>query len=247
MHLVKTILPAVFICLAQSPVAQTTVQVDPKFQTITNLRDAKVMKFTEEAGVEVPAGFKNERINYSKIKGSPFWKDEWQNAKLYSSTGYVGSMPLRINLATGELHFLKNSEEVILTDNFIVKIIFENDSSIFISNVPNLLVNKKPVENFVQVLNPGKYQLLRYTKRNVASADSLFGTMKRYFFSDDVYYFIKENEKVERIKKLNKENILSYLPSSLSYDAWIKENNLELKKEKDILRFLNYYNAHLVN
>ena len=242
MHLSKTILFAAFFLFPFLLFAQS-MQTNPVTGAITNLNAAKFVKFNEEAGVEVPAGFDNSRISYSKIKGSPFWKDEWNTARLYSNTGYVGSMPVRINLATGELHFLKNGEELILTDDFIAKVIFENDSAVFLSRVPNLLLNKKPVEDFIQVLNPGKYQLLKYTKRNVGSADSLFRTMKRYFFTDDVYYFIKANEKVERIKKLGKENVLSYLPSSNSYEAWIKENDIDFKKEKDIVRFLDYYNS----
>jgi hypothetical protein len=170
-----------------------------------------------------------------------------QTALLFGDIGYLGKLPVRINLATGELHFIKNGEEVILSDDVIAKIIFPrvNDSAVFVKHMPNLLLNKKPVEAFVQVLNTGKYQLLKYTKRNLASADSLFGTLKRYYFTDEFIYYIRSDEKVERIKKLNKENVLSYVPSSSSYDSWIKENDIDFKKEKDVVRFLNYYNSHL--
>lgn len=242
--LYKFILPAL-VCLVSSIFAQT-VRTD-QFGNISNLADAKFVKAVEE--VRIDGVENNSKLSYDRIKGSRFWKDEWQPALLYSNTGYVGTMPVRINFATGEVHFLKDSEELVLTDNFLAKIIFPsvNDSCVFISQVPNLIINKKPVDDFVQVLNFGKYQLLKYIKRNVASADSLFGTQKRYFFSDDISYFFKSNHKVERIKKLNKENVLFYLPSSSSYDAWIKENNIDFKKEKDVVRFLNYYNAHLSN
>ena len=83
---------------------------------------------------------------------------------------------------------------------------------------------------------------MKYTNRSVASADSIFHNLKRYFFADQITYFIKSNEKVDRIKKLNKENVLFYLPAS-SYDEWIKENSINFKNEKDIIRFLNYYNS----
>jgi hypothetical protein len=241
MRLYKFILPFLF-CLSSSISAQT-VRND-EFGNIANLAEAKFVRAVEEVKID---GVENEnKISYDRIKGSRFWKDEWLPALLYSNTGYVGTLPVRINLASGELHFLKNSEELILTDNFIAKIIFPTltDSAVFISQVPNLLLNKKQVDDFVQVLNSGKYQLLKYTKRNVSSADSMFHTLKRYFFSDLIYYFIKSNEKVERIKKFNKEGVLFYLPSSSAYDAWIKENNIDFKKEKDVVLFLNYYNAH---
>ena len=176
MSVIKFLLFVFLVCLSPLLFAQKAQY--NSMGELTNLKDAVSAVTVEEFGIEFPGGQNNERISYSKIKGSRFWKDEWQNAYLYSNTGYIGSMPLRINLVTGELHFLKNSEEFILTDDFITKIIFVNDSSTFISHVPNLLVNKKPVDNFVQVLNSGRYQLLKYLKRNVASTDSLFHTLK---------------------------------------------------------------------
>ena len=232
MYLVKTILCIVYIGLFPPLFGQAVMQYDANWLNV--MEDINI------------TGQNNERISYDKIKGSRFWKDTSQTALLYSNKGYVSTMPVRINLATGELYFLRESKEVTLADNIITKVVFkaEEDSSVFISQVPNLLLNEKPVNGFVQVLNFGKYQLLKYTNRTVASVDSIVRGFKRYYFADVINYFIKSNDKVERIKKLNKENVLFNLPSSSSYDAWIKENNIDFKKEKDVVRFLNYYNAH---
>ena len=243
MYLFKIILGIVCVGLFPGVFGQTA-RYDGDHNLI-NLQDAKGVRVVEE--VRFAKGQNDERVNYDRIKGSPFWKDASQPARLYSSTGYMGTVPVRINLATGELYFLRDSEEVILTDNIIVKVVFkaEKDSSVFISQIPNLWLNNKPVDGFVQVLNFGKYQLLKYTNRTVASVDSIVRGFKRYYFADIINYFIKSNDKVERIKKLNKENVLFNLPSSSSYDAWIKENNIDFKKEKDVVRFINFYNSHL--
>jgi hypothetical protein len=64
-------------------------------------------------------------VPYSRIKGSPFWKDEWQMASLYRDTNFLGILPVKINLATNDIHFLKNNEELVATDqNKITAIIF---------------------------------------------------------------------------------------------------------------------------
>jgi hypothetical protein len=232
MHLLKTILCIIYIGLFAPLFSQPVMQYD-----------ANWLNVMEDINIH---GQNNERISYDKIKGSRFWKDTSQTAFLYSNKGYVCTIPVRINLATGELYFLRESKEVTLADNIITKVVFkaEKDSSVFISQVPNLLLNEKPVNGFVQVLNFGKYQLLKYTNRTVASVDSIFQGFKRYYFADVINYFLKSNDKVERFKKLNKENVLFYLPSSSAHDAWIKENNIDFKKEKDVILFLNYYNAH---
>src|SRR5215217_4360756 len=54
-------------------------------------------------------------IPYSRIKGSPFWKDEWQLASLYSENKLVGVLPTKINLVTNDVHFLQNDQELVAT------------------------------------------------------------------------------------------------------------------------------------
>jgi hypothetical protein len=210
---------------------------------IANLSEAKSQKIIEEVRFNEPEG--NNRIPYYKIKGSPFWKDSFLPAKIYTTNGQVYSSPIRLNLVTNEIHFLKNGEEMVLVDLNIDKIVIypDKDSVLFLANIPNLLINNKREDGYVQVLNTANYQLLKYIKRTVASADSLFRTQKRYFFADEVNYFLRVNEKIERIKKLNKDNIANFLPSVSSYAAWINENKIDFKKEDEVIRFLNHYNA----
>ena len=83
---------------------------------------------------------------------------------------------------------------------------------------------------------------MKLTRRKIASADSLFGTKKRYFFTTDEYFFVGYNKSIHHVKKLSKENILNFVPSASGYDKWISENKINFKKEEDIIRFFNYYN-----
>lgn len=191
----------------------------------------------------------SDRIPYTRITGSPFWKDNWQLATLYADTRKVTTVPVRLNLATNEIHFLENDKEYVLLDKNVSIIAFHpgTDTStttqIFIQHVPDMSLMSKNFNGFIQVMNRGNYQLLKYTERKVSSADSLFRTQKRYFFADELHYFLRFNEKIERIKKLRKENILEFVPSASSYSSWIAENNIDFKKEPDVIRFLDYYNG----
>ena len=194
-----------------------------------------------------------DRIPFTRIKGSPFWKDNWQVATLYSDTMKLFTMPVRLNLATNEIHFLRDEKEFVLETGDISTIVFHPDNDIsktteiFIMNDPFLFLSGKKVEGFVKVMNNGNYRLLKYTHRIVSSADSLFGTQKKYFFTDEVFYYMWFNEKIERIKKLNKDNILKFLPSSSSYTKWSGQNEIDLKKEEDVIRFLDHYNVTQLN
>jgi hypothetical protein len=200
--------------------------------------------------IEIPdpeQRLQNVIIPYEQITGSQFWKDSIQYARLYGSAGSFGVYPVRINFATNEIYFTKGREELVLTDKLVTKIVVKLalDSAVFIGQVPNLLLKNKRIDAFVQVLTSGKYQLLKYVKRVVVSVETPSRTAKTYHFADEKFYFIKSQDKVEYIRKLNKENIFLFLPTSSNFQTWIKENDINLKKEADIIRFLNYYNKSI--
>jgi hypothetical protein len=98
----------------------------------------------------------------------------------------------------------------------------------------------------MQVMNYGKYELLKYTNRKVSSADSLFGTQKRYFFKDEISYYFKADDIVRKLKKLSEESFFDLMPamSTAANRKWINEAKINFKKEEDIIRFLDYYNSH---
>ena len=76
------------------------------------------------------------------------------------------------------------------------------------------------------------------------SADSLFRTMKRYYFSDQVNYYVNNKYgQNTRLRKLSRENILETLRIVAADEEWINKNSIDFKKEEDVIRFLNYYNS----
>lgn len=216
-----------------------------QFGQITNLKDAKSITLIDN--VTIYGG--DNKIPYSSVKGSKFWHDEWEQGALYKNDKMLGIAPVRLNLVSSQVHVMINDEEKVI-DDAITSVIFfkQNDTSMstaaFISHVPNLFLANKKLDDFVQVLNYGTYQLLKYTERYIVTGDSLFHTLKRYYFSDKVYYFLKSSNRVERVKKLSKENLLVFLPASSSFADWIKTNDIDFKRENDVVRFLNYYNAN---
>ena len=252
MKINKIILTVLLVGLPALLFAQTGVQevMQGRGNFLFNASDATfsrdIVRFNAD---NQETGLPADGIDYNNIKGSPFWADASMPARLYNSHGYLTTLPVRINLATNKIYFLKDSVEMVLNDNIVNRIVFmtENDSAVFIGQVPELMLNNKKLNDFVQVLNVGKYQLLKYTRRRVSSSESASRTSINYYFSDNVNYFIKSNERVEELKRLTRDNLLTYLPSSLSYDGWIKENNINFKNEKDIVRFLNQYNTRLNN
>ncbi|MEO6453285.1 MAG: hypothetical protein ABIN97_04395 [Ginsengibacter sp.] len=188
----------------------------------------------------------NDRIKYADIKGSAFWNSEWQSAIVYINEVRAGRLTVKLNFATDELYFLKDAEELVLRGSNITRLVFDKipEPAVFIGHVPNLRLDNHNLEGFVQVLNPGDdYELLKYTIRKVNTSDSVMSAEKRYSFYDDVYYFLKSNNKIDRIKRQTKEGFLSFLPGSSAFGEWIAQSNINFEKEMDMVRFLRYYNA----
>ena len=191
-------------------------------------------------------------IPYEKVKGSAFWKDDYELANLYGANArskwFCRS---RLNLVSGEVYFLdKNNQELVANDPINLIIFYKGGDTtvtdavfVNVTIYPDLIQTKELTSGYLQVLNTGKYQLLKYYKRTVASADSLFGTVKRYYFVTQNRYFISGNQKIEPIKRLTKENVLPDIPASTSCSDWIAQNKIDFRKEEDVVKFLNYYNS----
>lgn len=217
---------------------------------VTNLSQMKVTNAVTDIkfeGIDPTIG----RIDYSRIKGSPFWKDTWMKAFLFDHRDTaLGSFKIRVNLATNEIHFLDLSgEEQVVIPGMLNAVIFmrEDDStktaSIFRANIPEVKKKASCKNCFTQELNQGFVRLLKITQRQLKAKDSLFGTMKSYYFADAEEYIVQSGQQYHRIKRLNKETIFTFIPGASAYDAWIREKNLRFKNESDYLLFFDHYNA----
>ena len=207
---------------------------------------------TTDMGVRV-SGIQNlsDRLSYEKISGSPFWHDEWQLASLYGATEREKWLcRVKLNFATGELYYLdKEEKEWATEDGLVKKIVFHNSNdtsvatAVFVLNPYTVRLNQETRHTYLQVLNDGAYQLLKLNERILGSADSLFGTLKRYFFKDESVYYISHDQTLNTLKKLDRDNLLQFLPGSSAHNDWARQNKINLKKEEDVLRFMNYFNS----
>lgn len=205
-----------------------------------------------DMGVRISGlGTLGDRLSYERISGSPFWKDEWQLASLYGRNEKEHWLcKAKLNFATGELYYLdQNNQELVAVDGFIRRIVFYENGDTgrhiaeFVLAPQTMLLNQEMKNVYLQLLNIGEYQLLKLNKRSLSSADSLFGTLKRYFFTSESIYFIRHGEILNPMKKLDRDNVLSYLPGAKESELWAKQNKTNFRKEGDVLSFLDYYNA----
>jgi hypothetical protein len=76
----------------------------------------------------------------------------------------------------------------------------------------------------------------------VASADSMFGTLKRYYFASQNSYFLKFDADPIFVNKLSLNALLSILPGSDGMLDWAKKNKINIRKEDDLIALIKEYN-----
>jgi hypothetical protein len=157
---------------------------------------------------------------------------------------------VKLNMATHEIYYRKpNGEEEVVNEGLVKKLQIHEPNApekiitAFLNGITEPYVSEEPIKELLQVLNEGKYQLLKMDNRKLLEGDSLFGTMKRYYFKNEVKYFLANNYVVSPLKKLNKETILQLAPAGKKEQDWLLQNKIDLKKEADIVKYFNQLNA----
>lgn len=192
----------------------------------------------------------SQKIPYEKIKGSAFYNGQWRKASLYNQADkLIGVYDVKLNLVTHEVHFLdQKGMELAANDGIVSKVVFidtvngKPKNKVFVNNyvtVNNVYNNNK---RYAEELNEGPCGLLKVTIRTGLEQDSMFQTLKKYSFQDRQDYYIRVNKRVEKLKKLNKDYLIPFLPQSNDMVTWAKKNNLKFNREEDVVRMIDYYN-----
>lgn len=187
-------------------------------------------------------------IPYEQIKGSPFLSDKWMPASIYNQKNeIVGKLPVRFNLATGELYVLQGDKTIVAEKQMAGKVVIHSTfdaidvKAVFLNNIPNLFLNGKSITDFVEVFHTGYAILLKYRTKEVVKSEGGGGMPKYYYFKNSSFYFLQVNGKVERLNRLSID-LIEQLPGAYNLQKWAEEQKLNFKKEEDVIRFINYYN-----
>jgi len=194
----------------------------------------------------------SKKITYAEIQGSPFLYDSFFPSDVFDTQNRkVGRFMIRYNLATQELHFLNNdSIELVISDPISKIVMFSKNitvdsAEIFLKMGYDFLSLSDQLKGLVQQMNNGKYSLYKFTKKSVIFVDSPLEAAQRNYFRSASLYFLKTPTMLIHLKKLSSDQIMSNLDSSNLIEKWIKENNLKLNKEEDVVKCLDYYNSLL--
>ncbi len=192
-----------------------------------------------------------DSVDYSECKGSPFWNNNWNPAILVLNNGKAVRLnSVRLDLYTNQLRYkLGQGPELVAKAGTVEKIIFLNSADTakvfgaFESFNDVGRMQNKTYAPFCQVLNFGKVQLVKsYMITMDKKVDPIEGKTITIFQSQVNYYLLRDKI-FSPLKRLNKENVLSFVITNADANNWLETQKNKLKNETEIISFLDYYNS----
>lgn len=218
---------------------------------VPDLSAATYTLAVHEVNFEGVSNIGKQRLSYDQVKGSPFYYEDFHQAEIFMADGRsLGRYMVKFNLLTQEFHFLgKDKAEMVVPNDLARKIVVYDQSdtalqkAVFVRTLDFTSTNGKSIGDYAEQLNKGQAVLYKITKKNVVTADSLFGTLKRYYFGTTYAYYVGLNGQVVPLKKLSEDAIFTALPAMGKLEDWARKNKINLKKEEGVLALMLQWNA----
>lgn len=182
--------------------------------------------------------------HYTDVKGSPWLSDDWVMGmvKLGNGSTYK-DVPLKYDQVSGELIFRdKSGKSLAFADPVSEFKISDARKGEMLFRSGFKAVDSNTGQSFYQVLYDGGTILLKDMKKNIIEhrAYNSASTVKS-IVETPAYYLILKGQPV-KIRK-DKKAVLSVLSQTDQLEKYIKDNNLNLKDDPDLIKLITFYDS----
>ncbi|WP_297796926.1 hypothetical protein [uncultured Eudoraea sp.] len=194
-----------------------------------------------------PVSFITRNIDYADIKanGSQYFDEEFAYGEVFSKDSVVLRAEMRFNAFRNEIQVLQQGDESypLLKRSYIMAKIGAKRFNIYIYE--DARGNNR--SSYFNPLNEGNAVLLYKPeiklKQGRIPATSYDRTVPPTYIDISAYYIRKGDGIAKRIR-LKKIDILEVLEDKKSeIQAYIKGDNLSVRKEADLIKIMDYYNS----
>ncbi len=189
----------------------------------------------------------NTAIPLNEMEGSPYMEETFRNGQIFEADSSRGNYLLRYNIFNDVM-------EVLMDDKDIMELRKERDVKVFLSNKPYKVYHYispegEPSRGYFEILEDGQRvdflrKYFRVFEPGERAKTSFHVEKKPRFEASEEYYFYFNNENVPvEIKKLKKKYVTSILEDNgIQADDYIKEADLNLDEEADVIKLVQYLN-----
>ncbi|WP_103071007.1 hypothetical protein [Aquimarina sediminis] len=188
----------------------------------------------------------------ANIKGSPYLSENFTQGDVYFEADPVGKLYMRYNAFSDEIEVKKNTNDKdysALIKSKLINCNLNQQQLIYSTYKP---IDKMAEEGYlISLTNPSNsYTLYKRIKtifkdRGVEQATSLSKVSEAKFSTFTTYYLLAKDSKEAKQLPKKQKKISSLFPEqdrSVISD-YIKEQNINPKKEKDLIKLINFVNG----
>jgi len=184
---------------------------------------------------------------YDEIQGSPYLYKVWQKAQIIRSNGEVNyESELNYNGLTQQLEIKENEKSKPLPAYTFIKVLVEGDNG---------------TEAFLQRIHPDfgdkvicvsydgqRVKLIKIFTIRLEESGAQTPIYRTPFekFVPHLDYYIMTDGSLASIA-LKKKKVIKVLGHNAEIEQYIKEHNLTLKKEFDLIQLLKHYEANIID
>lgn len=200
-------------------------------------------------------------VNATDVVGTPLLYDEFKNGRfLFTSNNQSEVVPINYDLEQNLILYKKDSQIMILDKENIKGFFFENpqdfDSSESIQEKYALQLTDKEFDLTepipVQVLydQNGAIKLFALHKVKFVRGnrqDPFTGKITNRYKSDTEYFLKTPDNEMHKLRRLRAKDIIKTIgdDSKKELNTFIKQNDLDEKSQKDLVRLLAYYDKKI--
>lgn len=181
----------------------------------------------------------------SSIAGSAYSSEKWLKGDVALSDGKAyNNLELKYSEYEDDVFFKGNEEQMMNfaegVKQFTLK---QEDGTVSTYRKGYTNVPGTDAKSYFEVIADGKTQLLRKTSKKVREEVVYPSTTPSKSFQKTVRYYIVTPEKVTLVKADKKSILASLNTKQAELESFIKSNNIDFKKDKDLSALITYYNS----
>lgn len=183
---------------------------------------------------------------YGDLQGSPYFNPNWMQGDVKFKNGSTATQMIIYDQIKDYLFAKGKVDELGQFDTPVAEFTIPAEDGT-LTHFSSFSANGKFPDNaFFQVLSNGKVKLLKRNLKSISESKGELGTaITKREVVDNIDYFLLIDGKTVKIKK-DKKSVLQALSSSnklMELDNYIANNNLNLKKDPDLIKLIAYYNT----
>lgn len=181
---------------------------------------------------------------YSGVKGSAFLYDKWIAGSATTLKGRYINLELKLDAYSNTLYFNKDGEPYEFQENELSFILMPTvtDSSSYQYYKKGISGSGLKADQFVQILFEDRLSLYKSDIKLLSEVNEINAGLVKVFNTASRYFLMKDN--TLQLIKLNKKEVFEIIKDKEDkIQSYIKDNNLSVKKETDLISLLKYYSS----